>query len=646
MLLGTANAAPKARISGILSELISFVQSHKETLPNSPQIIQSLHDVQTDIEVLSVDALEIAWSSISSELQKSIKRANQSEAAHPVSHHFSQIRSAISEFQKHPPVSFNEKRNSKRLSSEILVILSTIENQMSTNPARAKATLQTLKTKLGADFVSFFRQSQLDKFQKSKRKDEITKSIDSLLLVISTVPREILEIPPSVHEVPDLIAQLKPKKPHTARAATPPSPRGSKIPTRVSSPTRDDRRRSELGAVAHKMKATPRKTEPKAMTSILASRKSLTPGIQKKEVHTHRRSGSLTETPDDLHMFSSKLRRASSSNEIDFDTEKTAPKSPLWDREMDSETDMMMSALSRSHIMESRTHEFLEKAVRNCESGGKMLQECMRSIRRVEIRCQRFMANFGENEIVSRFLAKIGEAKMIFSEGKMEELETLFVSVEKVLESIDVRKLLKTNPDDEHLKSRVEIVRQSSNSHVETFLTNEIKRLENLTKQMKGFGEWEAERDQEAEKHKDLREKLNNLRQEFAQLTDARNTESDSELIAEIKQKHARALKLREQKRVAVENAAQMAKGWNESEQRLVGHYRLANQQLAKFMAARRKLVAENLPHVTVRGMEYTLVQLDQAIAQALDRESRVTKGFAKVSTARKKVVSDLTARK
>ena len=104
--------------------------------------------------------------------------------------------------------------------------------------------------------------------------------------------------------------------------------------------------------------------------------------------------------------------------------------------------------------------------------------------------------------------------------------------------------------------------------------------------------------------------------------------------------------KRREQKKTAADNAAQKAKSWSESEQRLVAHYRLATQQLSKLMAARRKLVAEKLVSVTVRGMEYTLTQLDQAIAQVIERESRVTKGFSKVSSGRRKFLSDLSAMK
>ena len=641
-----ASPSPKARISDIFSALLSFVEAHKDSLPNAAQITQGLRDVQNDLDVLSADALEIAWSSISSELQKSLKKAKHSETTQPVSHHFSQIRSAITEFQKHPPVSFNDKRNSKKMATEILTMLSSVETQSVSSPARAKTTVQTLKTKIGADFVSFFRQSQLDRYQKAKRKEEITKSLDALLATIGAGPKEELVMPPEFHEVADIIASMKPKQ----RAVTPPSQRNSKIPTRVTSPARDDRRRSDMGAVAHKMKASPRK-EPKAMTSILASRKSLTLSLggPKHRPHGHRRSGSLTEAADELMMVSSKLRRASSSNEIEFDAEKAVPKSPLLDREMDSETDMMMSALSRSGIAESKTHALLEKVVARCEGGGQMLQECLQSIRRVEIKCQRFMANFGENEVVSRFLAKIGEAKMLLSEGKKEEVAALFNSVEKVFESVEVRDLLKNSAGDEQAQDRVRQIRESPKAHaVETFMRNELDRLEQLTKQMKGFTDWREERDQESRIHQDLREKLNSLRQEFASLTDARNSpqKGDPELVAEIKEKHALVQKRREQQKTVADNAAQKAKSWSESEQRLVAHYRLATQQLSKLMAARRKLVAEKLVSVTVRGMEYTLTQLDQAIAQVIERESRVTKGFSKVSSGRRKFLSELSAMK
>ena len=638
-----ASPSPKARISDVFSALLSFVEAHKDSLPNAAQITQGLRDVQNDLDVLSADALEIAWSSISSELQKSLKKAKHSETAQPISHHFSQIRSAITEFQKHPPVSFNDKRNSKKMATEILTMLSSVESQSASSPARAKSTVQTLKTKIGADFVSFFRQSQLDRYQKAKRKEEITKSLDALLVTIGAGPKEALVMPPEFHEVTDIIASMKPKQ---TRTVTPPSQRNSKIPTRVTSPVRDDRRRSDMGAVAHKMKATPRK-EPKAMTSILASRKSLTLslGSPKHRHHGHRRSGSLTEAAEDLMMVSSKLRRASSSNEIDFEAEKAVPKSPLAD--MDSETDMMMSALSRSGIADSKTHALLEKVVSRCEGGGQMLQECLQSIRRVEIKCQRFMANFGENEVVSRFLAKIGEAKMLLSEGKKEEVAALFNSVEKVFESVEVRDLLKGCAGDE--QDRVRRIRESPKAQaVETLMRNELDRLEKLTKQMKGFTDWREERDQESKIHQDLREKLNSLRQEFASLTDARNSpqKGDPELVAEIKEKYALVQKRREQKKTAADNAAQKAKSWSESEQRLVAHYRLATQQLSKLMAARRKLVAEKLVSVTVRGMEYTLTQLDQAIAQVIERESRVTKGFSKVSSGRRKFLSDLSAMK
>ena len=654
-----AASTPKSKIADALASLLSFSQKFKDLLPNSIQIIQRIRELQGDINNASAGTIEVLWSGIFSELKRSMKRMSGVDANQLIANHFAQIRAAVTEFQRSPPAAVSDKRTFRKLAADLLAIVAACEQQAAANPTRAKASLQGLKTRLATDFVQFFRQSQVDKFQRAKKREEITRAIDSLILILSSNGQPLVELPPQVSTMDALIEQLKleeqarvamwlsrsgtkkvksatppPRRApaRQARSATPPALRASKIPTRVSSVPREDRRKSDMGAVAHKMKLTVRKPESKAMTSILASRKSISPAAPKLHDAMHRRGGSCTEANADVGGMET-IRRAGSIADIN----------PL---ELDSETDMMMSALSRSRIMESKTHEFLEGTVRNYDRCEKAWQECMKSIRRVEVRCERFLSTFGENEAVSRFLAKIGEAKMILSEAKKDEAEALFESVENVFKGIELRTILSCEVDDRDIRERVSLMKESQREHgVETFMRNEIDRLHKLTRVMSGFTDWKEEQEQEVEKHKDLRQKLNMLRQQFADLTETRGAEkkSDAELVTEIKDKYALVSKRKEDKKVAVENASQMAKSWAESEQRLLNHFHLAAQQLSKLMGARRKLVGEGLPHVMIRGMEYNLQQLDQEISQVIDRESRITKGLLKVSKGREKVIADLT---
>lgn len=312
--------------------------------------------------------------------------------------------------------------------------------------------------------------------------------------------------------------------------------------------------------------------------------------------------------------------------------------------DMDSDTDMM-SALSRSRIMESKTHEFLEKIVWKADTGEAVLQECLRSIQRVERRCRKFVETFGDNEAVARFLVKSGEAKMILSEGKKDEVEALFESVERAFESVELRKMLSCESSDADIQGRIKDMKDATDDdEVQTFMRNEVRRLEKLTEAMAGFTDWGEERDEEVEKHKGLRRKLNTLRQEFAELTESRSVDKkdEAELVAEIKEKHALVRKRREERRTAMESATQLTKSWDDSEQKLLNHCHIAAQQLTKLMAARRKLVTENLSHITLRGMDYTLQQLDQEISQVIEREGRITKGLTKVAKGRQKVLDDL----
>lgn len=656
-----AASTPKSKIADALASLLSFSQKFKDLLPNSIQIIQRIRELQGDLNNASAGTVEVLWSGIFSELNRSMKRMSGVDANQLIANHFAQIRAAVAEFQRSPPSAVSDKRNFRKLAAELLAIVASCEQQTS-NPTRAKASLQGLKARLATDFVQFFRQSQVDKFQRAKKREEITRAIDSLILIVSSNGQPLVELPPQVSAMDSLIEQLKmeeqarvamwlsrsgtkkvksatppPRKApvRQARSATPPALRASKIPTRVSSVPRDDRRKSDMGAVAHKMKLTVRKPEPKAMTSILASRKSISPAAPKVHDAMHRRGGSCTEASAEVGEMET-IQRAGSIADIGMAV-------PL---DLDSETDMMMSALSRSRIMESKTHEFLEGAVRNYDESEKAWQECMKSIRRVEVRCERFLSTFGENEAVSRFLAKIGEAKMILSEAKKDEAEALFESVENVFKGIELRTILSCEVEDSDIRERVTLMKESPHEHgVETFMRNEVDRLDKLTRVMSGFTDWKEEQEQEVEKHKDLRQKLNILRQQFADLTETRSAEkkSDAELVTEIKDKYALVQKRKEDKKVAVENASQMAESWAESEQRLFNHFHLAAQQLSKLMGARRKLVGEGLPHVMIRGMEYNLQQLDQEISQVIDRESRITKGLSKVSKGREKVIADLT---
>ncbi|OHT01625.1 hypothetical protein TRFO_07543 [Tritrichomonas foetus] len=649
------------RVSECLVELHSFFQRNR--IQSSHQIIIKIEALQRTYRELSAQSFEGQYLKVYREMQQAVAKSNALTLLTSISPQLTQLQHINDDFQKYNCSNLGEKRRNAISSSNFSKAISSIETAINSNDFETvKLKLQFLSDRIQTDSV--FQNSQMEGYQKTRKISEMNRIIDTINNVL--MESSPLTLPPEAREITELLKmndkETTKNKAKKVRSKTPPL-RNSKIPTRTTKERRgSDASTQSLILPNHASSQInnnnhhhPNHHNNKAISaninnnnsSSMSSMNTLNSNKLKMQYGAISPIKTAQNSPKKLTPSSSPKSKTGLLNSPTSEKIEINTVNQLSTIEMDSDTDQILKAVTKSQINQSPALGKLESALISLESDNVTEGP----IEKVELQVQRIASTFGSTETMTNFLAKTKELKIFLNAAKIPPIKDLFDQMELEMKHIRLQKSLPkevkgANPA---IIQRLKSIRQARTCDLAlNYLQNEFDRFNQKVEQMnllKG-GDLDALQKENAS----LKHKINELQRS---LIIEKKSENDSDyfddknadkpkLIAQVREVISEIKKKKEIMNEMTKSCQEKLKGFSETRERLIQHYMSANQQMKRLELARKKMYDENLKTVQINGKDYDSRMIVEEIETLFDKKEKVLKGFERIEVQERRCLAAL----
>ena len=429
---------------------------------------------------------------------------------------------------------------------------------------------------------------------------------------------------------------MRNSKQKKTRSKTPPNLRGSKIPTRSK-----ERRGSDLDSNERKI--------PLKYRSISSTQSSKQASQTKKSAT--KKGGLLPSTANDRFSLNSE------ANENNNNKNKFIQKEGNQVLEMDSDTDQILKAVTKSQINQSPVLGKLESALISLESDSVSEGP----IERVEQQVQKIASNFGSTEAMTNFLAKTKEIKLFMNPANILPIKELFEQMENEMKQIKIQSKLPSVQEIQKIQNpalaangsfiikRLESMKQARTCDLAmNFLQNEFDRFNAKTEKLLSIKTAELENLQK--ENTSLNNRIIELQRSLSSsdpennllLKDNVNDGDRPKLISQIKDMMAEINKKKEMSNESTKLYSDKMTDLADTRNKLIQQYISANQKLKRLEESRRKLLDSGMKIVNINGKDYDLKKLDGEVLSLFDQKEQILKGFEKLEVQERRFLATL----
>lgn len=332
--------------------------------------------------------------------------------------------------------------------------------------------------------------------------------------------------------------------------------------------------------------------------------------------------------------------------------------------EVDSDTELILKAVTKSQINQSPILGRLERTLNNLERSrhtteGSINQnsdsdelnndslqksKMIKSISEVETAVKNMAHIFGATDTSTTFLSKTNELKLFMNITKtVPQIKEIFDQLENEIKNIQIIKKLpkQINGASQEVGKRLKSMNQiDSNYHSLNFLGNEIDRFCSQTEQMsiynlnknkpkRNLNQIDDDDEILFEENSKLKTEFNKLQKKLVMKN--RNPSEDCPLLSkeELLQQTKELLNsYNEESNSQIDETQIKLKRLYQKREKLISFYVGSNQQLKRLEIARKRMIDENAKIVTVKGQDYDLRTLDKEINSMFAQKEKVLKNL------------------
>ncbi|KAK8884565.1 hypothetical protein M9Y10_043679 [Tritrichomonas musculus] len=366
--------------------------------------------------------------------------------------------------------------------------------------------------------------------------------------------------------------------------------------------------------------------------------------------------------------------------------------------EVDSDTETILRAVTKSQINQSPTLGRLGRSLFNIEQSGNndnkndnddfhynynynindrepqnieaARKKMISAIEKVEFDVKKLARAFGASDTMTTFLTIPKNPKFVTNASKtIPHAKDTFDQLERELKHIRIHSKLpkEIKGANTNVLQRLKSMRQAHTSDLsQTFLQNEFQNYISKTEQMSIFNisnkNIKTTKNKKILKSNDtddlmmienlkLKAKLSSLQKNLIQKMEIEKKSDRSKSLANVNkpeliiqtQKMLAEIKKKIdlQQNATNSHALQMAEFARKREE-LIGEFNSSNQQAKRLEIARKRMIDENAKIVTVKGKDYDLKMLDEEINSVFIKTDQIIKNLEKIEEKEKKCLESL----